>query len=207
LGLVNSVSDQTENSNDPLTGLSKPWQKFFKRFEEIETRKVSQWGDVHVLAYICKRFEQHYGRKFSVTIKNAPTKSPDIRLIKCMMAMLGTTNMYVIKEYVDWVYDKKIIPQKKNIRTLAFFMTQGLGNEFYFEKEKNNKITRSSALPDEYKSLAVSIGVNVNTYGELAFIKKALDQAPDSESRAPYRKLFLHLKSLGFNESMLEEVK
>ncbi len=196
-----------ELENNSLDGLSKPWQKFFKRFEEIETLKVSQWKDVHVLAYICKRFEQHYGRKFSIAVKNAPTKSPDVRLTKCMMAMLGTTNMHIIKEYVDWIYDKKIIPQKKNIRTLAYFMMQGLGNEFYFEREKNNKITRSSVLPDEYKSLAEAIGVNVNTYGELAFIKKALDQAPDSESRAPYRKLFLHLKSLGFEESMLEGVK
>jgi hypothetical protein len=204
---VNKVSDQTENSNDPLAALSKPWQKFFKKFEEIETLKVSQWKDVHVLAYICKRFQQHYGRKFSVTIKNAPSKSPDVRLTNNMMAMLGTTNMHIIKEYVDWIYDKKIIPQKKNIRTLAYFMISGIGNEFYFEREKNNQITRSSVLPDEYKSLAESIGINVNTYGELAFIKKALDQAPDSESRAPYRKLFLHLRSLGFEESTLEGVK
>jgi len=62
---------------DPLDGLSKPWQKFFKKFEEIDTIKVSEWKDVHVLAYICQRYEQQYGRKFAVTIKGAPTKSPD----------------------------------------------------------------------------------------------------------------------------------
>jgi hypothetical protein len=49
--------------------------------------------------------------------------------------------------------------------------------------------------------------VNINTYGELAFIKMALDQAPNSESRQKYKRLLLHLKSLGFEESQLEGLK
>ena len=41
-----------------LAAFSKPWQKFFKKFEEIESLKVSEWKEVHILAHICKRFKQ-----------------------------------------------------------------------------------------------------------------------------------------------------
>jgi hypothetical protein len=194
-------------TNDILESLTKPWQKFLKRFDEINDLQVSKWAEIHVLAYICKRYREHYGRNYSITIKGAPSKSPDMYLIKRMMATLNTTNMKVVKEYVDWIFDVKIIPKRKRIRTLAFFVSPGLGNEFHFYYAEKNKITRSTVLPDEYKALAVALEVNINTYGELAFIKMALDQAPNSESRQKYKRLLLHLKSLGFEESQLEGLK
>jgi hypothetical protein len=194
-------------TTDPLAGLTKPWQKFFKRFEEIEELPVLEWKELHVLAYICKRYKEHYGRQYSVAIKGAPSKSPDLYLVKRMVAMLDTTNMKTVKEYVDWVYDTKIIPQKKRIRTLAYFMSQGLGNEFYFERTERNKPTRATALPDEYQAIANALKVSVKTYGDLAFAKKAVEQSPNNKSREPYRKLFEHLKSLGFEADMLKGIK
>ena len=115
--------------------------------------------------------------------------------------------MRTVKEYVDWIYDQKIIPQKKKIRTLAFFMTQGLGNEFFFFKGESEKISRSTPLPPEYKSIADTLKVRVSTFGDLAFISQAVKQAPNSKSRAPHRSLLEHLKSLGFDESDLEGMK
>ena len=190
-----------------LKDLSKPWQNFFKKFDEINDIKVSQWKKVHVLAYICKRYEDHYNRKFSVAIKSAPTKSPDMHLVNRMIVMLETTNMRTVKEYIDWIYDYKIIPKNKKIRTLAFFMTSGLGNEFYFFKKENEKITRSTLLPPEYRSIADTLSVNVSTFGDLAFIVQAVKQSPNSKSREPYKILLEHLKSLGFEESELEGMK
>lgn len=188
-----------------LAGLTKPWRNFFDKFKEIDVIKVSKWKDVHVLAYICKRYYSHYGKKYSVAIKGAPGKSPDIQIIRRIIAMLDTSNMKVIKEYVDWVFDTKIITRKIKVNSLAFFLTSGFANGFQFYYQEKNKITRSSVLPDEFKFLAEALKININTYGDLAFIKLALEQDP--ENRQEYKNLFNHLKSLGFEEVQLEEIK
>ena len=92
------MAEGKEIEDSYLDGLSKPWQKFFKKFDEIDGLKVSQWKQVHVLAYTCKRWEKLYGRRFAVAIKSAPSKSPDMYQVKRVIAMLGTTNMRVVKE-------------------------------------------------------------------------------------------------------------
>jgi len=186
----------------PTDGLSKHWQKFFKRFDEIDTLKVSQWKEVHFLAYICKRFKDTFGRNFSVTIQNCPSKSPDIYAIKRIIAMLGTTNMRTVKEYIDWVYDKKIVPKRTRIRKVGYFLTSGFGNEFYFDRKQAPKIKRSTELPDDYKRVATTLGVSASTYGDLAFIKMAADQSQSS----PYNVLFANLEAMGFDLDILKEI-
>ena len=56
--------------------LPKNWQNFMAKFIEIETLKTSQWKEVHFLAYICKRFEQFFGRKFPLDMRYAPRAIP-----------------------------------------------------------------------------------------------------------------------------------
>jgi len=191
-----------DKANDLISGLPKSWQKFFARFEEIDTLKVSQWKEVHVLAYICRRFEEVFGRRFSVTIKSSPSKSPDIYMMKRIVAMLGTSNMRTVKEYVDWVYDTKIIPKNIRIRKVGYFITSGFANEFYFARDNAAKIKRSTALPNSYKKVAVNLGVSAETYGDLAFIKMAADQS----ASGPYNVLFANLEAMGFDLNILKEI-
>ena len=73
--------------------LSKPWQKFFTRFIEIDILKNSKWSEVHQLAYICKRYETFYGRKFIFSMKNAPSKCLELVLVKKM----PTLSCFVLK--------------------------------------------------------------------------------------------------------------
>jgi hypothetical protein len=162
--------------NNLLVELSKPWQNFFAKFSEIDHLKNSKWKELHQLAYICKRYEQHYGRKFIFSLRNAPSKCPEIVLVKRMCAMLGTSNARTIREYVDWVYDVKIIPKNMKIRTLAFFTTPGLGNEFFIQFAEKNKINKTTELPHEYIEIIDSLGLPVVTYGDLAFVKNALEE-------------------------------
>lgn len=190
-----------------ITLLSKPWQNFFARFSEIEELKNSKWTDVHQLAYICKRYKAHYGREFIFSLKNAPSKCPEIVLVKKMCAVLGTSNARTIREYVDWVFDTKIIPKNMKIRSLAFFMTQGLGNEFFLQRADKNKIDKSTELPNEYRIVVEVLGLPVSTYGDLAFAKNALEEAPDSTSRAPYKQLFEQLCAIGFDPVVLKDLR
>lgn len=190
-----------------MTLLSKPWQNFFAKFKEIDTLKNCKWKEIHQLAYICKRYEAHYGRKFAFSFQGAPSKCSEIVLVKKMCAMLGTTNAKTIREYIDWVFDCKIIPKNMKIRTLAFFMTQGMGNEFLSYRAEKNKIDKSTELPQEYLEIVNSMDLPVNTYGDLAFIKNALDEAPDNEARAPYKQLLEKLSAIGFDVLVLKDLR
>jgi hypothetical protein len=187
--------------------LTKPWQKFFARFTEIDTLKTCKWQEIHLLAYIAKRFKQHYGREFSFSIKNAPSKCQEIVLVKRMSIMLGTTNPKTIKEYIDWVFDNKIIHRKMQIKTLAYFITPGFGNEFHFQREKNNKIDRTTELPNEYLTIAEEMSLPVRTYGDLAFAYGATVELPNDDSRAPYKELLQKLYAIGLDQKIFEEIK
>ena len=80
-------------------------------------------------------------------------------------------------------------------------MTAGLGNEFNLQRKENGIIKRSTTLPQEYKDIANEIGLPVETYGELAFIKQALDQS--SEGREEYAMFYKKVLMVGLDSEVL----
>jgi hypothetical protein len=193
-----------ELENDPQAGLSKPWKKFFDKFNEINSIKVSEWKDVHILAYICDKYNKKFNRKFSVTIKGAPSKSPDMYMIKRIGAMLNTTNKRVVKEYIDWAFENKL--KKTPFRKVGFFLTQGFGNEFIeYRNKKKNEWDRSSEVPEVFKTIARELGITINTYGDLAFIKMAVDRNNDPTSN--HYVLLGNLELIGLDLNRLKGLK
>lgn len=186
--------------------LSKPWQKFFLKFFEIEEIKVSKWKEVHLLAYICKRYKEHFGFPYSVTIQGAPSKSPDIYMMKRIIASLGTTNMRTVREYVDWVFDEKVIKTKRKLRKFGYFSTAGFVNEFKIYKAEKDKPKRSTPLPEDYRMVADNFEISVKTYGDLAFIKLAADRFGGDKTN-PNVVFFSNLRAVGFDESILERLE
>lgn len=186
---------------------SKWWVNFFKKFDEIDKVPTSKWQPIHHLSYLTKRYEDTYGKRFSFTISGTPSKCTEIHMIKRLMAVLGTSNQRTIKEYIDWVYDKKVIPQDRKFRSIGFFANPQFCNEFQLERAENNKIGRGTRLPAEYQSVVDNLNLGMNTFGDLAFAKQALDEAPEAESREPYRILFRELYRVGFEYNMLEGIK
>ena len=193
--------DLEQQRQEAIRFLSKPWQKFFNKFREIDELSVSQWKPIHMLAHIDRRFREHYNKNFAYSCKGAPSRCTEIYLIKRICAMLSTTNMRIVKEYVDWVFDQKIIPQKKKIRTLAYFGTAVFANEFYIYRAECNKITRSTDLPEQYKRIVDEMSLPVTTNGDLAF---ALAAKGNNEE---YRVLFDRLYCIGFYDNILKDLK
>jgi hypothetical protein len=187
-----------------LEFLSKHWKNFFNKFNDIETLKISQWKPVHLLAYFDKRYREHYNKNFAYTFRGAPSKCTEMVLIKKMCAMLATTNMRIVKEYIDWVFDNKIIPKNMKIRSLAFFGAHGLGNEFFMQKAEKEKIERNTLLPEDYKTIAEQVGIPADTFGDLAFIKMAQKSNTNS---AIYDEFFSKLYSVGFEDEMIKDIK
>lgn len=200
------MAEMNETLDDPSKLLSKPWQKFLAKFSEINELQNSKWKEVHLLGYICKRYEEVFGCKFALTYRGAPSKCVEIHMVKKIMAMLNTTNMRIIRTYIDWVYDVKILPKKIRFRTLGFFTTPGFANEFAAFKTEKERVTKTTELPVEYRQVAEMMEIDANTYGDLAFIKMAVEQSPDSESRAPYKKLLHHLSVIGFDTTILNSL-
>jgi hypothetical protein len=186
--------------------LSKPWQKFLAKFSEIHELPVSEWKEVHMLAYICQKYEHQFGSKFAISYRGAPSKCPEIYMIKKMLAMVNTTSMRKLKLFIDWVWETKIAPNKVRFRTLGFFTTPGFANEFDAAKVAASKITKTTPIPEEYLQVAQMMELEVATYGDLAFIKMAVDQSDNSESRMPYKKLLNHLSSIGLDLNLLNNL-
>lgn len=186
--------------------LSKPWQKFLAKFKDIETLAVSEWKEAQLLGYFCKRYETCFDQKFALSFRGAPSKCNEIYMIKKTMAMLNSTDATVIHDYVDWIFDCKIIPGKIKIRSIGFLTTPGFGNEFNTYRTKKARVSKSTQLPIKYQQCADELNLPVATYGDLAFIKMAIDQSPDSESRAPYKILFKDLIALGFEPETLNNL-
>lgn len=187
-------------------GISTAWKKFLARFAEIDSLALKDWRDIHFLAYICKRYKTFFKKNFVLSYKGAPSKCTEIFLVKRMMVMLETFNPFVIKEYIDWCFDKKIIPQEMQIRTLAFFGNPQSVIDFNYYRMASSKITRAKELPYSYKEIINALNLSVNTYGDLAFIQMALETDDDSEERLPYRILFDQLQRIGFDPKCLENL-
>ena len=186
---------------------SKWWQNFFKKFDEIDEKKVSKWKEVHQLSHFSRRYEDLYGRRYAFSLRGRPGNCTEIVFIKKIGAMLSTSNQKTIKEYIDWVFDNKIIPKNKKIKKLSFFMVDGFGNEFLAFKENQKRVERSTELPADYLSLIESMGLSAYTYGDLEFIRMSVNQNPDDESKLIYRKLLDKLYAVGLDNKLLDNLK
>jgi hypothetical protein len=193
---------------------SKHWQKFFNKFLETPHIPVSNWKEHHLLGYILHRCSIAYETPLSLSFSSAPSKCEEIVFVKRMIVMLGGVGMEIMKKYVDWVFDKKIIPNRMKIRKLTLFLNTSLANEFINEYSKNidggnvnkalqsNILTRGSELPNHILEIIKSQNMELKTYGDLAFAKMAADQENEE-----YMKLFESLKLINFDTNILADLK
>lgn len=176
--------------------LSIHYQKFFDKFNQIETLQVNEWKVVHLLSYLCKRYESYYGLKFTFSLKGSPSKSREVYEITKLGHQLSTDPI-ILKHYIDWVFDTKIIERKKRITSLGYFTHTDIVNEYKFKFLFNKKIIgRTDLLPIKVKEICHNNGHTISTYGELSFLKKIPNQD----------KMFQDLTSIGFDVNGLDKI-
>jgi hypothetical protein len=184
---------------------SKWWVKFFKKFDEIDTVPEHEWEPVHLLAHFCRRYQRHFEKRFSFGLKGSPSKCPEVFQIKQVMAVLGTSNQVVVREYIDWIFDIKIIPANKKIRSIGFMANSSYCNEFHLYRQEKKKINRTTEIPEDYKKVVDELGLPVRTFGDLAFAKQAVDTNP--RGREAYERMFDKLYAIGFEYQMLQGLR
>lgn len=200
---VKSVRKPSGIKNDGTPNV--PWNKFQKRLSVYNLASIQDWKPEHFLGHILKRYIDVYGINYSLSYSGPPSKCSEIYCIKRMMSFLGGENPdpLMVKEYIDWTYDSIIIPKKMQVESLALFFSSKLIREFKSKYKKSKKITRSTTIPPQYQDFIHGLGYDdISTYGDLAFIKMALDQSQDYNQ--DYRNLFIELTSRGFDTGQLE---
>lgn len=186
--------------------LSKPWQKFFVKIASFDKTNEKYWDEYQILGYLCKRFKEHYNCDVAFSLKNAPSKCSEIVLIKKILASVGPSPTKT-KQYIDFVFDKKIIPNKTKIKSIFYFLNAGYFNEFNIFWENSRKKTKSTEIPKEWVDAGKKYDIQISTWGELAFISEALKQDSESESRKNYKNFIYDIYNLGFDEVDLRDIK
>jgi hypothetical protein len=71
---------------------------------------------------------------------------------------------------------------------------------------KKKIITRSTPLPESYKDIAKDLGIEVNTYGDLAFIQLDVERKPE-DTQNPRYILLGNLELLGLDLKAIKEMQ
>lgn len=179
------------------------WQKFEERIAMYKDLSPTEWTDEQILGYLLHRYVEHFGIGFTLSYSGAPGKCSEMYCVRRMLTTVGTKKGHIAKEYIDWVFDENIIKRKVRVTSLAFFFTPKLCSEFKTIYRSKNTITKTTPLPPDFIEAAQKLDLSVNTYGDLAFAKMALDYDPTREDLANYNSLFAHLKETGFDDNIL----
>lgn len=183
---------------------NKKYEQFFAKFSEIDTLKLEEWKTVHVLAYFCKKYEEHYKTKYQFKY-NSPNPSNCFEVFQTKrLAQQISANPKILKEYIDWVYKTRVLEAKRKLTSISFLTVEGLVIEyktkFLFADKKDLHVSRSTALPPEYRDAFTKIGINVQTYGDLAFIYQMTDKSIELQAT------FDDIVTMGFDLEVLRRV-
>ena len=127
------------------------YKKFFDKFAEIETLKPSDFKPVHLIAYFCKKYKQHHGKDYKFKYNSpAPSKCYEIFRVRSLGQML-TSDPTLLKNYIDWIFENKIVKAKRRITSISFLTHEEYMNEYKFNvllaQNDDNNISRTTPLP------------------------------------------------------------
>ena len=193
--------------SDMNVSIGKVWETFFKKLSLHKDMPVEDWKEYQLLGYLVSRLDTYLQRKFAFSLSGQPSKCSEMFFLKKIIYSLDTKDPEIVKNYIDWVFEKKIIPNKVKLRTLGYFHNPSFTNEFLEQNKKSKQITRTTSLPEEYKTIVNFFKAPAETFGDLAFVKKIIESNPDDEDSVAFKKMFSNLISIGFKEECLKDLK
>jgi len=198
------VKDKDVEWDDFSGAPNKLYERFFKELSEIDSVKVIDWKPKHVVGYFAKRYHNLYKvpYKFRCNSK-APSKCMEIVKVKTIQYRLSSDPL-IIKNYIDWVFDEKIIKNNKRITSISFLTSENFIEDYKFNIYPSinigGSVSRSSKLPENILNILVKHNKNISNYGQLSFLYQSLSNDKSLNS------LFNEIRDTGFDLSILEEV-
>jgi len=183
---------------------NEQYKKFFDKFAEVDTLSPENWKPVHILGYFCKKYQETYDKKYQFKFNSpSPMKCFEVFQVK-KLAMHLTANPTLLKEYIDWVYDNKVVKAKRRLTSISFMTNEGIVNEYKFNVllagKRNLNVDRSTPLPDKYKTIFSGAGVSISTYGDLAFVSQMSDMSDELKTA------FSTIEEMGFDKEVLGRI-
>ncbi len=181
------------------------YRQFFEKFAEIETLDMNEWKPVHILAYFCKKYQEQYGVEYQFKFNSpSPVKCFEIFQVK-RLSMLLSSNPKILTEYIDWIYQTKVVQAKRRLTSISFMTHEGVVNDYkmniLLKGKKNLNVDRSTPLPVNYQAVLSEIaGGNIKTYGDLAFLSQ-MDPIPIDISIALDK-----IREMGFDDEVLKRI-
>lgn len=180
------------------------YRKFFEKFPEINTLDIKEWKTVHIISYFCSKYKEIYNKDYQFKFNSpSPSKCFEVFQIKKLASML-TANPALLKKYIDWVFETKVVKAKRRLTSISFMTVEGLVNEYKFNVllvgKKNLNVDRSTPLPDKYKAIFKEANLNISTYGELAFVSQMAEM--------PFEIIgaFQKIEEEGFDKEVLSRI-
>lgn len=197
---------KTNDDGGDLTPIpNDKYKKFFEKFAEIDTLDVSQWKVAHILGYFCKKYKQTYGIDYSWKFNNqSPTKCFEVWQANTLAAKLSA-NPKILRDYIDWVYANYVPKTKARFRSVSFITKDEIVQDYKLNVllagQKNLQVDRSTVLPSNYCDILKELaGLNVSTYGDLAFISH-MDPMPENIAKAMEK-----LAEFGLDREVLKRI-
>lgn len=198
------AKEKIEETGGELSNVpNDKYRKFFEKFAEIETLEVEQWKAAHLLGYFCKKYKETYDEDYTWKFNDPnPSKCFEVWQLSRITANISA-NPTLVKNYIDWAY-QNLVPKATRRFTSISFITKDQTMIWYkmnvlLGKKKNLNVSRSTLLPDNYKSVFQEIGVFADSYGDLAFLSQ-MEQTPELQLA------FEKLAELGFERDILERI-
>lgn len=199
------MSKKNDDGGDLSPIPNDKYKKFFEKFAEIDTLDVSQWKVAHILGYFCKKYKQTYGIDYSWKFNNqSPTKCFEVWQANTLAAKLSA-NPKILRDYIDWVYQNYVPKTKARFRSVSFITKDEIVQDYKLNVllagQKNLQVDRSTPLPSNYCDILKELaGINVSTYGDLAFISQ-MDPMPDNIAKAMEK-----LADFGLDQEVLKRI-
>lgn len=176
-------------SNKEITGgeltdvPNDKYRQFFEKFSETETLDVHEWKPVHLIGYFSKKYKQTYNADFKFKFNSpSPAKCFEVFQIKKLASIL-TARPNLLRDYIDWVFENKIVKPKKRITSISFLTNEDNVKEYKFDVllagQKNTNISRTTLLPESYRNAFKVANVSISTYGDLAFLAQMSEMSDE----------------------------
>lgn len=194
--------------NEELIQLSTPYKKLHALIENIKDQDIKDWTILYSLAYMCNCYKIKFNTDYVLSYSGSPSQCYEYKLFSRLWAMLraNSTNAIIVKNYIDWFF--KNYDSKNPFRSVGALVKADLVVKYNAQKEKQSVPSMNTPLPDATKDIINSIEElkYVTTYGDLLYIKKAMD-ADSKNIPSIITNLFEALTNSGFDLSILNKVR
>lgn len=158
--------------------LSTKYLKLFELSKTVQDVDPKEWTLTCSLAYFLYRYRKMFGVDYVLEYKEAPSRSIEYASCRRIWQMLGATSSegYKMKAYLDWFFDNYTNNRFKTIFTLA---KPSMIAQYQYQKKVGGAIKTTDPLPEDIvEALKKYPHDNLSymrTYGDLYFLKKALE--------------------------------